>query len=223
LIAEGGQFQLNKIWSRANQLYSPEYLIARWKQIEPNAAISNQVAKQTALHALLRCPMCVATLGAKTFLGYWAFSATHRQAKTDLGEAILSKSMTSELAEHFRLSPSQHGEAKAYTFLQRYHLRAQPYYYVVLLSPFVCGGLIFFISEGYVFLLFLHSWILLGTATLLSMLPSVRYLQPMSLLTILIFAVLVKAVTDRRSRRMGCEVIISGSIMPSSGQNSVRQ
>ena len=200
LIARGGQFQLNDVWSRANQLYSPAYLVDRWKQIEPNAAISNQVAKQTALHALLHRPMGVATLGAMTFLSYWAFSHTHRQAKADLGEASLPKSVTSDLAAHFRLSPPRRGEAKAYTFLQRYHLRAQPYYYIVLLSPFVCGGLIFFVSEGYVFLLFLHSWILLGTVTILSQVASVRYLQPMSLLTILIFAVLVKAVTDRRSR-----------------------
>jgi len=205
LIAQGGQFQLNDIRLRNSQLYSPGHLIARWKQIEPNAAIANEVAKQTALHALLRRPMGVATLGAKTFLGYWDVSQIHRQAKVELGKAGIGQIywpeyITSALAAHFRLSPPPHGDAKAYTLLQRYFLCAQPYYYVALLSPFVCGSLIFFVSEGYVFLLSLHSWILLGTTTFLSMTASARYLQPMSLLTILIFAALVKGVTDRRSR-----------------------
>jgi len=36
LIAEGDQFRLNNIWWRDVQLYSPEGLVGRWKQIEPN-------------------------------------------------------------------------------------------------------------------------------------------------------------------------------------------
>jgi hypothetical protein len=201
LIREGNQFRLNDIRLRASQLYSPGYLVARWKQIEPRHVFANNVAKKTALHALLRRPIGVATLGVKTFLGYWDFRQIHREAKVELGIGRdLPKEITLALATHFHLSPPRYGDAKAHTFLQRRFLRAQPYYYVVLLSPFVCGSLIFFVPEGYVFLLFLHSWILLGTATFLSMVPSVRYLQPMSLLTILIFAVLVKGVTDRRSQ-----------------------
>jgi hypothetical protein len=203
LIAEGSQFQLNNIRARDAQLYSPGHLIARWKQIEPNFAIANQVAEQTALHAVLHRPLDVAMLGVKTFLDYWDFARIHRQVNIELGKAHRPNNwpdtMTSALAAHFRLSSPTPEDTKTYTLLQRYYLRAQPYYYVVLLSPFVCCGLIFFVSEGYVSLLFLHTWILLGTATILSKAASVRYLQPMSLLTILIFAVLVKVVIDRRS------------------------
>ena len=94
----------------------------------------------------------------------------------------------------------QHERAKTNTLSQRYFLCSQPYYYIVLLSPFVCVGLLFFLAEGYVFLLCLHSWILFGTITILSKDASVRYLQPMSLLTILIFAAFVKALIDRRSQ-----------------------
>jgi hypothetical protein len=161
------------------------------------------VAEKTALHALLRRPLDVAMLGVKTFLDYWDFSRIHRQANVELGKAQRPNNwpekMTSALAEHFRLSPPPPEDTKTYTLLQRYYLHARPYYYVVLMAPFICTGLIFFASEGYGSLLFLHSWILFGTATFLSMTASVRYLQPMSLLTILIFAVLVKTVIDRRS------------------------
>jgi hypothetical protein len=201
LIAEGGRFHLNDIRLRDTQLYSPGYLARRWKQIEPNAATANQVARQTALNALLRRPMDVALLGAKTFLGYWDFRQIHRELKVELGIGRdLPEKFTSQLAVHFRLSLPQHREAKAHTLLQRYYLRAQPYYYVVLLSPFICCGLIFIVPNRYVSLLFLHSWILLGIAAFLSKTASVRYLHPMSLLTILIFAALVKGVTDRRAR-----------------------
>jgi hypothetical protein len=203
LIAEGDQFHLNDIWARNSQLYSPEQLVKRWRQVEPNIAISNRVAKQTALHALLRRPMTVATLGVKTFLGYWDFSQIHREAKAELGRD-LPKQVLSDLAAHFHLSPPPH--VKPYTLLQRYFLAAQPYYYVVLLLPFICSGLIFFLFEGYGLLLFLHSWIFFGTATFLSVTASVRYLQPMSLLTILIFAALAKAVTDRRSQPISATV-----------------
>lgn len=202
LISEGDQFHLKEIWSRDAQLYWPGGLAARWRQIEPIGAIANRVAKQAALHALWRSPMSIAILGAKTFLGYWDFNRLHRHAKRDLGKVGNNwpKTRTWNVGSHFRLSAPQPGDAETYTLLQRYFLRSQPYYYVVLLSPLVCSALIFLVAEGYAFLLFLHSWILFGTVTILAKDVSVRYLQPMSLLTILIFALLVKAVIDRRSQ-----------------------
>jgi hypothetical protein len=204
VIAEGNEFQLNDIRARDRQLYAPGYLIDRWKEIEPNRVIANDVAKQTATHAMLRRPFSVVMLGVQTFLGYWDFNQIYKQANIELGKAVRPNNwpegMTSVLAERFRLSPPPQGDTNRYTLLQQYYLRAQPYYYVVLLSPLVCGVLIFFVTEGYVSLLFLHSSILLASTTILSKTASVRYLQPMSLLTILIFAVLVKAMIDRRSQ-----------------------
>ena len=202
LIANGDRFRLYDLTLRDGQLYSPGGLVDRWTQIEPNARISDQLAKQTALNALLRRPMGVATLGAKTFLHYWNFGHIRRQAKLELGKVGNNwpNKRTWNVAPHFHLSPPPPGDAKRYTLLQRYFLRSQPYYYIVLLSPFACVGLIFLVSEGYVSLLLLHSWILFGTVTILSKVASVRYLQPLSLLTILIFAAFVKAVIDRRSQ-----------------------
>ena len=202
LIAKGKEFRLNDVWSRNGQLFSPGGLVDRWKRIEPNAAVSNKVAKQTALNALLRRPMDVVTLGVKTFLHYWNLEHIRRQIKLELGKAQNNwpKKEKWNVAAHFHLQPPSAREARTYTLSQRHFSRSQPYYYVVLLSPVICVGLIFFLAEGYVFLLCLHSWILFGTITILSKDASVRYLQPMSLLTILIFAALVKAVIDRLSQ-----------------------
>jgi hypothetical protein len=200
LIAKGDQFHLKDMWFRNSQLYAPGYLVDQWKNIEPNLAIQNQVAKKTALHALLHRPVSVLKLGAKAFLRHWDLRLMHTSAKADLEITFPWDSLMQKYAARFHMTPPRRDEAKTHTLLQRYQLIAQPYYYLVLLSPFACGYLLFFAREGYRLLLFLHSWILLATISLLAMGPSVRYLQPMSLLTILIGAALVKSVADRRFR-----------------------
>ena len=146
LIARGNEFRLNDIWSRDGQLYSPGGLARRWKQIEPNDVVSNQVAKQTALNALLRRPLDVVSLGAKTFLRYWNFKHIRRQAKVELGKTRNNwpKKRNGMWLLAFICQPPSAREAKTNTLSQRYFLRSQPYYYVVLLSPFrLCRSHIF--------------------------------------------------------------------------------
>jgi hypothetical protein len=177
-----------------------DHLINLWEKTEPNAAICNLVAKQTAVHALLHRPWRVLKLGALTFLDYWNLRAMRKKAKADMKTTFPWDDELSKAAARFHVVPPRPGHVKIYRLLQRYLVIAQPYYYVVLVAPFVCACLIFFVPEGYCFLLCLHSWVLMGTIALLSMGPTARYLQPQSLLTILIFAVLVKSLTDGRSR-----------------------
>jgi hypothetical protein len=200
LIAHGDQLHLKDVRGRNAQLYMPGYLVKSWKDIEPNAAVRNQVAKQTALHALFHHPLRVLKLGAETFLGYLDYPETRKRKKEELKTTYPWNTKLTNWAARFHMVPPRREHANKYTLLQRYHFIAQPYYYVVLLSPLVCGWLLFFIAKPYSFLLFIHSWLLLGTITLLATGPNTRYLQPMSLLTILIFAALVKSVIDRRSR-----------------------
>ena len=199
IIGRGSEFHLSDIHLRNSQLYSPGYLVDRWKKAEPNLAIDDQVAKQTALHSLLRRPIPILVLGGRTFLGYFDLHQIGQQAKSDLGMQTWPKGITDELASRFRLAPPRPSEARSPTLLQRYFLHARPYYYVVLFSPIVCGVLFFFSREGYVVLLFFHSSIFLATNSLLAVTASVRYLQPMSFLTILIFALLGKQLFDRIS------------------------
>jgi Dolichyl-phosphate-mannose-protein mannosyltransferase len=200
LLAEGDNFNLNDLSARNAQLYAPAHLIDRWTHVEPNPTISTRVAKETALHALLHRPQSVARLGVMTFLGYWNFKEISGEANYELG-GQLPKPVVFWLNADSRLAPSQLKADKTLTPLQKYFLRAQPYYYVVLLSPFLWSVLVFFGSKEYGFLLVLHSWILFSTVTVLAVTASVRYLQPMSLLTILLCAGAVKALTNRRSQQ----------------------
>jgi uncharacterized membrane protein len=57
---------------------------------------------------------------------------------------------------------------------------------------------LFFVRETYVFVLFLHGCIFLATDSLLAVTASVRYLQPLSFLAILVFALFVNYFIQRR-------------------------
>ena len=198
ILAQGSEFHLTDIQLRNSQLYSPGFLVQRWKQTEPDLTIADEAAKKTALNSLFHRPQGILILGFRTFFGYFDRHRIHRQAKSDLGLAKLPPHLIVVLSHHFGLTPPRHSVSKSPTVLQRYFLRAQPYYYVVLFSPLLCAGLFFFFRRTFVFLLFAHSSIFLGTNSFLAVTASVRYLQPMSFLTILIFACLLqRAIADR--------------------------
>jgi len=197
IIAQGAEFHLTNLQLRNSQLFSKGYLVDRWKKAASDLAVADQVAKQTALHALSRRPIEIFSLGWKTFLGYFDRHQIHRQAKSDLGKTDWPKPIARIMAKRLHLAPPAHGEAKRHSLLQRYFLRALPYYYFVILSPFICGALLFLVRETYVLLLFLHGCILLGTDSVLAVTASVRYLQPLSFLTILILALLSAYLVQR--------------------------
>ena len=81
------------------------------------------------------------------------FKHIRRQAKVELGKTGNNwpKKEKWNVATHFHLVPPSAREAKTKTLSQRYFLRSQPYYYIVLLSPFVCVGLIFSWPRGMFF------------------------------------------------------------------------
>jgi hypothetical protein len=186
IISQGSQFHLTDPRQRNSQLYSDDHLIARWKDAEPDLAHADQIAKQTALHALLHRPMSVLALGTTTFLDYFHPRQIHQQALSDLGTGEWPTPAAEKLAGRLRYTPPSPLEARSHTILQTYLLSAQPYYYIVALSPFLCGALLFFVRETFILFLFIHASIFLGTNSLLAVTASVRYLQPLSFLTILV-------------------------------------
>jgi hypothetical protein len=201
IIQAGNLFHLTDMRLRNSQLYSKGYLVDRWQSAEPDFAVADRIAKKTALNALLRRPLGVFGLGLRTFFSYFDWQRTHRQAKSDLGKADWPEKTTATMASRFRLAPPPHGSTKSYSILQRYFLRTQPYYYLVLLSPLAGAVLLFIIRARDAVLLFVHACIFLTTGCLLAVTASVRYLQPLSFVTILIIALLVKHLRDRRALR----------------------
>jgi hypothetical protein len=184
---------------RNNQLYSAGALIGRWKKIERDLDAADRIARQTALHSLLHHPGAVFTLGARTFLQYFDVQHLQNQAKSDLGKVDWPVTLTGKMESQFRLAPPRHSGKPRHSILQRYFLGALPYYYVALLSPLLCGILFFFFRESSVSLLFVHGAIFLTTDSFLAVTASVRYLQPLSFITILTVPLLVDVLKTRRT------------------------
>ncbi len=189
LIAHGNDFKMKLLRARGVQRYREGFLVNRWKKLEPNTAIADRVAKETAMRALASRPLDILVLANQTLLDYWHYGSLHRQAIYELGTTRVPEKLKPSFIDRFHLKKSFTG---SYTFLQQYFLAAQPYYYLVLIAPFICALLLAFIYEKYLFLIFVHSWILLGTSVLFTVTATVRYLQPLSVLALLTAAALLK-------------------------------
>ncbi len=184
LIAEGNP-AMRDPGARGIQLYRTGYLVDRWRHIETNLDTADKLGKRTAMHALLRQPSAVLMLGLDTFFGYWHFDRMRRQAKYELGNIPLPDQLRSNLGRFFHYVPAPKTAKREFSILQRYFLRAQPYYNLVVLAPLFCAILLFLFPNRYATLLLIHSSILLGTSVLFTVTATVRYLQPLSLLLIL--------------------------------------
>jgi hypothetical protein len=95
-------------------------------------------------------------------------------------------------AEKFGFQAVKELPAQPFSLLQKYFLGAWPYYFVVVLSPLVCAFAIWLTRERtFALLLFFHASILLVVITALSPQAGIRYIQPVSLLTLLGIAICV--------------------------------
>ena len=192
LIANGDQFKIDDLTLRNAQHFGEGFLIDRWRKIEKNRRKRDRIAKETAMNALRRRPLQIAGLALKTYMGYWGVASIQSYAREDLGLGELSDEQVKVLAEKFRFMTVKVLPAQPFSSLQRYFLGGWPYYFIVVLSPLTCA-LATWISRqrAFVFLLFVHASILMVVITALSPQASVRYLQPVSMLTLLSIAVCI--------------------------------
>jgi len=200
LIGKGAEFNIKDLSLRNHQHWAPGHLIQRWHELEPDPGRANQIAKVTALRALVRNPMEILRIASKTFLGYWDIPSIKYYAHHDLGHVNPSGENLAALAQKFHWATPENIVGIS-SLLKRYFLAAWPYYLVVVLSPLWAVILIGFVSEKkYAVLLFFHSSIMLGTTLLFAEAPSVRYLHPLSLVTLVIIAGCVRVTMDYRRR-----------------------
>ena len=145
-------------------------------------------------------------------LGGWRFGNTINGAQAEYllvpsAQANLAKipdELTDEqvkvLAEKFRFTTVKLLPAQPYSLLQQYFLAAWPYYFIVVVSPLVCAFAIWLSRDrSFALLLFIHASILMVVVTALSPQACIRYLQPVSVLTLFSIAICVDWL-DRRAR-----------------------
>jgi hypothetical protein len=192
IIANGHQFKIKDLHLRNAQQYGDGLLVKRWREIEKNRKKSDRVARETAINALRRRPLEIVGLTVKTYMGYWNPGSIWTYALTDLGYGKLSDDQIKMFAEKFGFQTVKRLPAQPFSLLQQYFLAAWPYYFIVVVSPLVCAFAIWLSRDrAFALLLFIHASILMVVVTALSPQACIRYLQPVSVLTLLSIAICV--------------------------------
>jgi hypothetical protein len=198
LIAEGYKFNLNDPRFRDAQHYGEGFLIDRWAQIEKNRRKRDRIAMQTAKNVLRRRPLQIAGLAMKTYQGYWQIQAIQQYARIDLGNNDLTEEEVARLAEKFRFTTVKQITSQPLSLMQLYFVSSWPYYFVVLLAPLTCALAVWVGRRPSLgLLLFIHASIFMMVITALSSQPSIRYLQPLSILALLSIAICLDRVVRK--------------------------
>jgi hypothetical protein len=190
LIRNGDELALKDRHARNVQLFSPDHLIDRVYKLEPDRAKADQLARQTAFHALWRNPLAIARLAWETYADYWSVEVLKMSAEGDFSfYNPPSEDLVSLLASRFHLAHDRNSQVQS--ALQRYYVWTWPYYFVVLLAPLITGFLMIFRrGREYALLLFVHSSLMMTIAMIFGEL-SIRFLQPVSFMTLLAIALWV--------------------------------
>ena len=200
IIEQGDEFDIKELTARNSQRFDPDYLVDRWQEVEPDGPRANRIAKETALRALRRNPLQVLHLAARTFAQYWNLKDLRHYASIDLGHNDLTVEQNSMLAESFHLATDGRIIGAPPTVLQQYFLLSWPYCYFVLLSPILGAWAVYVARERQLtLLLLLHLVIILAVTFTFAVAPSLRYLQPASVLTLLTVAICLRAFVNNRS------------------------
>jgi hypothetical protein len=200
IIAQGEEFEIKDLTARNRQRFDTDYLIDRWQQVETDTPDASQIAKETALRALRRAPLQVLGLAAQTFAQYWNLKDLRSYASIDLGHHDLTAEQRALLAEYFHFSTDGVIIGAPPTLLQHFFLNCWPYCYFVLLSPLLGLWAVYLARDKQVaLLLLLHLSIILGVTITFTVAPSLRYLQPASVLTLLTVAVCLRAFLGNRA------------------------
>jgi hypothetical protein len=200
IIEQGDEFDIKELTARNDQRFESGYLVDRWQEVEPDGPRANRIAKETALRALRRNPLQVLHLAARTFAQYWNLKDLRHYASIDLGHNDLTLEQNSMLAESFHLATDGRIIGAPPTLLQRYFLLSWPYCYFLLLSPILGASAVYLAREKQLaLLLLLHLVIILAVTFTFAVAPSLRYLQPASVLTLLSMALCLRAFLNSRS------------------------
>ena len=133
-------------------------------------------------------------------MGYWGIASIQSYAREDLGGGELTDEQVKMLAEKFGFHTVKRLPAQPFSLLQQYFLAAWPYYFIVVVSPLVCAfGIWLSRDRSFALLLFIHASILMVVITALSPQACIRYLQPLSILTLLSIAICVDWLAGRAS------------------------
>lgn len=197
VIRKGDEFHLKDLNFRDNQRFSPGYLIDRFSAIHPERSGAERIARETAMNALRRNPLGVLNLGWRVYSDYWSVAAMKASATADFGFGNPpNEQVVRVVASRFHLAIDPKNQTES--FLQQWSVAAWPYYFLILLIPLPAAFAVAFRpTRPYAFLLFVHVTVTLLVSAVFGG-HTVRYLQPISLATLLVVAIYVGRFVESR-------------------------
>jgi hypothetical protein len=185
-------YDLKNRMTRENQLFSAGGLASRIEAAIPGPD-GNRAALTTALNALKRDPLSIVELSVKTFLDYFDLGIIASQIIHDLAIDQLTEyqSFRERYAKHFFLPDS--GLQQPLTFTKKYYRNAIAWYWFLLLTPLLSAGAVLAVNRrdrNPAIELFAVSGACLGSLSVLTVSPVVRYLHPVSWLVLCLLGIL---------------------------------
>jgi hypothetical protein len=194
IIRHGNEFDLKNHALRNAQRFSPGHLIDRWRRVETNKRKSEEIATRTAINAFRHNPAGVIEIAAKTYYAFWRGQAMEQYAKQELRPGKIGEGQVKSFVERSHFVGGPNTGAEPVTFSKWYYVAASPYYFAILLSPLLSLVLLFVArNKAHAVLLFAHTVLIFAVTFLVSIAPTIEYLLPLSLTTLLSVALAVKS------------------------------
>jgi hypothetical protein len=201
IIEQGDEFGLRDFSLRNDQRFIKGHLISRWRQLERDPVKSSKIAGETAFRAIRRDPAAFIGFAARTYFILWRPHEMKRFAQWDLNpDGKLNEAQVKYLSEQFHWTGRADVGSEPRTFTQSYYLMATPWFFLPMISPLLVLLLLFVAqNKAHAWLLFMHTNMIFAVTFLFSTGPFTRYLQPLSLLTLLSIALALKSFLSPRS------------------------
>ena len=182
------RFDLTDRNTRGPQRWMAGGLISNINNALPNPLEADWVAKRTAINALKRDPLGVASLAAQGFADYWGKEKLEKCMITDRGsDRELPPVLLQALQENFGLYAESFPTLK--TLTNSYYFTAWPWYLFLLCTPLCALVSLFFCDarlRKHLFIVFIATSALVIIASALIERPTIRYLHALGWLFVLI-------------------------------------
>jgi hypothetical protein len=187
------RYPLKDRTTRGDQMFSEGGLISRMEAAIAYAPECNRAALTTAMNALRREPLGIAKLSAETIQDYFHPGLIRATIMNDLGMNQVPEYQNFYRAYEKYFAIPGGGIQQPFTLTKRYYQNALPWYWFLLLSPLLAAVALLY-SRGSNTRHMLELFVLIGcsaaTASILTVAPVVRYLQPVAWLALCLLGII---------------------------------
>lgn len=138
------KYDIRNHYNRVFHHWQPDGIIARINEAIPDSIEADNAAKITALKALKRDPLGIASVIMNTFADFWDLAYLKRSLLNDRGDRPLPEDMLKALRDNFSLDAEDLPFLK--TFTNKYYMNVWFWYLFLLCLPFfaflnvfICG------------------------------------------------------------------------------------